>query len=119
MSIEDLKQRFKQFAIDVATLISRLPKGVINNAYCGQLIRSSSGSTANYRAACRAKSQADFINKLKIVEEELDESVFFLELLQHFNPDFPETDDLIKEGHELIAIIVASIKTARQNQVKK
>ena len=119
MSIEDLKRRFKQFAIEVATLISRLPKGVINIAYCAQLIRSSSGSAANYRAACRAKSPADFINKLKIVEEELDESVFFLELLQYFNPDFPETDDLIKEGNELIAIIVASIKTIRQNQVKK
>lgn len=77
MSIEELKGRFKKFAIEVALLIQPIPKNTVNNAYCNQLIRSSSSSGANYYAACRAKSTPDFINKLKIVEEELDESIFF------------------------------------------
>jgi four helix bundle protein len=111
---EDLKKRFKLFAINNAILIKEFPKNSINIPYCNQLIRSSSSPGANYRAACRAKSVPDFINKLKIVEEELDESVYFLELLQHFNTDFENAIvDLIKEGNELLAITVSSIKTSR------
>ena len=90
MNSDDLKKRFEQFAIDVALLIKDLPKNTVNTAYSNQLIRSSSSPGANYRAACRAKSTADFVNKLKIVEEELDESVYFLELLLYFNPVFNE-----------------------------
>lgn len=112
--MQDLKKRHKQFAIDVATLILQLSKSIINTAYSNQLIRSSSSPGTNYRAACRAKSMKDFINKLKIVEEELDESVYFLELLHHFNPDYRDIiDDLIKEGNELLAITITSIKTSR------
>ncbi len=119
MSIQDLKKRFKEFSIKVALLIQQLPKSTINNPYCAQLIRSSSSSGANYFAACRAKSPADFVNKLKIVEEELDESLFFLDLLDYFNPDqHSEIQFLIKEGNELLAIIVKSIKTSRSNQGK-
>lgn len=116
MSVEELKNRFKKFAVRVAKLIQRLPKSTINSAYCNQLIRSSSSSAANYRAACRGKSPAAFINKLKIVEEELDESIFFLEMIEEFNPS--ETDEitpLVKEGNELLAITVKSIKTTRTN----
>lgn len=87
MSIEKLKQRYKDFAIKVAELIRELPVNNINNPYCNQLIRSSSSAAANYRAACRGKSTSDFINKLKIVEEELDEAIFFLELLPTSIPD--------------------------------
>lgn len=119
MSIEELRLRFKRFAINVASLIRALPGNTINAAYSSQLVRSSSSSGAIYRAACRAKSTADFVNKLKIVEEELDESIFFLELLRHFNPRF---DDDFKqplgEGNELLAITVASLKTARSNMFK-
>ena len=112
--MQDLKKRHTQFAIDVATLILQRPKSVINTAYSNQLIRSSSSPGTNYRAACRAKSMKDFINKLKIVEEELDESVYFLELLHHFNPDHRHIiDELTKEGNELLAITITSIKTAR------
>ena len=114
MSFQQLKNRFKQFAINVALLIQELPKNTINNAYANQLIRCSSSSAANYYAACRAKSTADFINKLKIVEEELDESLFFLNLLAHFNSNLEETlTALTKEGNELLAITVQSLKTAR------
>ncbi|HMP99126.1 MAG TPA: four helix bundle protein [Cyclobacteriaceae bacterium] len=116
MSIEKLKQRFKQFAIQVAILIKETKSNTINNAYCNQLIRSSSSSAANYYAACRGKSKADFINKLKIVEEELDETIFFLDLLQYFNEDKSiEIDRLKNEGNELLAIIVKSIVTTRNN----
>jgi len=117
MNCEDLKIRFKKFAINVALLIKELPGNVINIPYSNQLIRSSSSPGANYRAACRAKSTADFINKLKIVEEELDESIYFLELLQYFNPTFNDNINvLIREGNELLAITVSSIKTMREKK---
>jgi four helix bundle protein len=117
MSIDDLKNRFKNFAIKVAQLIQKLPSNRINNAYANQLIRSSSSSAANYYAACRAKSPADFVNKLKIVEEELDESVLFLELLTVFNHNLAnEIESCRLEGKELLGIIVQSIKTARNNR---
>lgn len=117
MSIEKLKFRFKQFAINTAIYIQSLPKNVINIPYCNQLVRSCSSPGANYRAACRAKSMPDFINKLKIVEEELDESIYFLELLDHFNTEFsPANKVLVKEADELLAITVQSIKTSRAKQ---
>ena len=120
MNKEDLNKRFKRFAINVALLIKELPKNAINIPYSNQLIRSSSSPGANYRAACRAKSTADFINKLKIVEEELDESIYFLELLQYFNPTFDDSINvLIKEGNELLAITVSSLKTLREKQNRK
>jgi four helix bundle protein len=114
MSIQMLKNRFRKFAISVAVLIQNLPRNTINNAYSNQLIRCSSSSAANYYAACRGKSSADSINKLKIVEEELDESLFFMDLLNHFNQELePSINELSKEGNELLAITVQSIKTAR------
>ena len=84
--MQDLKNRYKNFAIETGELILQLPTNTINGAYSNQLIRFSSSPGTNYRAACGGKSTADFINKLKIVEEELDESMHFLELVQHFNP---------------------------------
>ena len=114
--MQDLKNRYKSFAIETGVLIQQLPKSIINTAYSNQLIRSSSSPGTNYRAACRGKSTADFINKLKIVEEELDESIYFLELVQHFNPGFNlQITKLIKESNELLAMTVASIKTVRLN----
>lgn len=114
--MQDLKKRLFQFAVDVAMLIQKLQKGVVNNAYVNQLVRCSSSPGTNYRAALRGKSQADYINKLKIVQEELDECMYFLELLHYFNPDErAEIDVLNKEANELLSIIVASIKTSRSN----
>lgn len=113
---QDLKSRTKQFAIDVWNLCSKLPHTREYNNYINQLIRCSSSVGANFRAVSRAKSKADFINKLKIVEEEADESQFFLELIKSINsnPDLiNEIDLLIKEADELISIVVSSLKTAR------
>jgi len=81
MTTEEMKRRTKEFAVDVALFTPKLPFNPVNKAYNSQVIRSASSVGANYRASRRAKSNADFINKLKIVEEELDESLFFLELL--------------------------------------
>ena len=85
MDSEEMKQRTKMFAINEARLIQKLPDNLVNKAYKNQIVRQANSAGANYGASRRAKSNADFINKLKIVEEELDESLFFLELLEEFN----------------------------------
>ena len=111
-------KRTKQFAIDCWFLSSKFPKSREYNAYINQLVRCSSSVGANYRASQRAKSPADFINKLKIVEEETDESQYFLELLIEVNDNNElklEIEKLMKESQELLSIIVASIITARKN----
>lgn len=110
-----LKARTKKFAIDTAKLCAELRPTYAILAYTKQLVRCSSSVGANYRAACRAKSTADFINKLKIVEEEADESVYFLELILELEPaQEGRINPLIKEGNEILAIIVASINTAKR-----
>ncbi len=114
---EVLKNRTKKFAIDCWRLCNEFPVSREYNAYCNQLIRSSSSVGANYRAACRAKSNADFINKLKIVEEEADESMFFLELFMEIGEKKKgEIKRLHEEANELLAITVASIKTTRNRK---
>ena len=120
---EIMIKRTKQFSIDCWLLCSKLPKSREYNAYVNQLIRCSSSVGANYRASQRGKSTADFLNKLKIVEEESDESHFFLELLlevtklEQLNLN-AEIEKLIKEANELVAIVVSSIKTIRNNNSK-
>ncbi|WP_372917533.1 four helix bundle protein [Salegentibacter sp.] len=118
--MNDLKKRTKQFAVDCWFLCKRIPNSREYNAYVNQLIRSSSSVGANYRASQRAKSTADFINKLKIVEEEIDESMFFLELFLEIMKDknVDTIDKLHIEANELLAITVSSINTARRNQKK-
>ena len=114
MTKEELMQRLKRYAINYAKLVLKLPFNIVNKNYADQGNRSSSSSAVNYRAACRAKSHADFVNKLKIVEEELDESIFFLEVILELNSSFKDTiDQLFNEGNELLAIIVASLRTLR------
>ena len=113
--MQDLKQRTFQYTVSVGKLILDLPYNAVNKEYFSQLKRCSSSVGANYRAARRAKSDADFINKLKIVEEESDESVYFLELLREFNINFKERiSELINEGTEILKIIVSSINTTRK-----
>ncbi len=93
---------------------------MVNKNYGSQLTRSASSAAANYSAALRAKSTADFINKFKIVEEELDESLFFLELTVAFNHFFKKEIDILSlEGNELLSIIVSSLKTLKTRQSKK
>jgi four helix bundle protein len=111
---DGMLQRTKQFAINCGHLVLLLETNAVNPAYGGQLIRSSSSVGANYRATRRAKSNADFINKFKIVEEEMDESLFFLEMIVEFNKDKRDKIAIFyKEGEEILKIIVASLKTLR------
>jgi len=117
MNSEMLKIRTKAYSISIGKLIMSLPYNTLNKNYSNQLVRCSSSVGANYRAACRAKSTADFLNKLKIVEEELDESMFFLELLEEFNPELKvEIQKNWNEGNELLSIMVSSIITIRKNE---
>lgn len=116
----ELIKRTKLFALDCWKFCFKVPKSREYNAYVNQLIRSSSSVGANYRASQRAKSTADFIYKLKIVEEEVDESVYWLEIFEEITSDFKnEIQKLKEEGKELLAITVASINTAKRNQEKK
>ena len=80
MDKKTIKEQLKKLAINTAILCQELPYNVVNKVYINQIIRCSSSSAANYRATCRGKSKADFINKLRIVEEELDETMFFYEM---------------------------------------
>lgn len=110
-------ERTKRFAIDCWHFCFKVPKSREYNAFVNQLIRSSSSIGANYRAAQWAKSTADFINKLKIVEEEADESVYWLEIFEELlDENQTEIKVLIKEGKEILAIMVASINTAKRNK---
>ncbi|MEO6329570.1 MAG: four helix bundle protein [Ginsengibacter sp.] len=85
MDKHELKDRLKQLAVKTGWLCLKLPQSFINKVYCDQLIKCSSSSASNYRAACIGKSKADFINKLRIVEEELDEGMFIYEMLAETN----------------------------------
>lgn len=117
MNPEILKLRTKQFAIDIARFCDDLPPRLPILTYSKQLIRSSSSVGANYRAACRAKSLADFVNKLKIVEEEVDETGYFLELIVELEPSVASiASKLLTESKELLAITVASINTAKRKK---
>ena len=119
MNTQELKDRTKKFSANVARFCANIQAHPILKFYAGQLIRASSSVGANYRAACRAKSGKDFINKLKIVEEECDECLFFLELIDEIEPELKsDTSTLQKEGNELLSIFVASLKTARATQSK-
>jgi four helix bundle protein len=115
MTTEEMRQRTKQFAIDCGHLGLSLEINSVNRAYGNQLIRSSSSVGANYRATRRAKSNADFINKFKIVEEELDESLFFLEMIVEFNMGKRDKiAKIYKEGEELLKVVVGTLKTLRK-----
>ncbi len=117
MNEVEMKNRTKAFAKDVIRLCRELPKDREGRLIGNQIFRSGTSVAANYRAACRARSKADFISKLAIVEEEADETLFWLELITEMGiHNNSLTESLMKECDEIIAIIVASIKTARGNK---
>ena len=114
MNAQELKQRTKQFGIRIVKLVEALPHNQTASVVGRQLLRSGTSVGANYRAVCRAKSRADFIAKLGIVEEECDESLYWIEMLVETNQIKPAlVADLMKEGEEILAIVVTSAKTAR------
>lgn len=111
---EDLRARTKRFALRILQLYKHLPSEDSARIVGKQLLRSGTSVGANYRAACRARSKAEFISRMGIVLEEADETVFWLELLLDggiVRPD--KLDLLIRESNELTSIFVASLRTAK------
>jgi len=116
---ELIKKRTKQIGLEVIQLIDELPNKPSAWAIAKQIVRSSTSVGANYRAACRAKSTPDFINKLKIVEEEADETYYWLEILEESGLiNTARVELLKKEVNEILSIVVASIKTMRAKNRK-
>ena len=114
----DIVKRLKTLAVNTGKLCLGLDYNIVNKTYINQIVRCSSSASANYRAACRGKSKADFLNKLRIVEEELDETMHFYELLAEFNENRKQQlRELYIEANELLSIVVASINTTIKNMV--
>ena len=114
MTREQMKARTKAYAVRVVKLVQSLPRTRECDILGSQLLRSGTSVGANYRAVCRAKSTADFINKLRIVEEECDESLFWMEILVEAGlVKEAKLSQLIREGDEILRIVVSSAKTAR------
>jgi len=115
MNEQTFKERTKKLALDVIQLAEELPKTRAADIISRQLLRSATSIGANYRAACRGKSTADVLAKLAIVEEEADETVYWLELLVESSiVQASRVAELQKETNEIIAMTVASIKTLRE-----
>jgi len=114
MSPEEFKRRTNTYALRIIKLVQSFDGSQVHRVIAGQLLRAGTSVGANYRAACRARSRADFISKMGVVEEECDESLYWLELL--IDAGIVKKTllaDLIKEANEILALVVASRKTAR------
>ncbi|NQE36382.1 four helix bundle protein [Microcoleus asticus] len=112
MNEQEFKQRTKALALRVIKLVSSLPKNTVSEVIGKQLIRSGTSVGANYRAACRARSTADLIAKLRIVEEEADECLYWMELIVEAKlVDVDNLRSIMSETNEILAMTVASIKT--------
>ena len=116
MTPEELKARCTQFSLRVMRLVRALPDDRVSRTIANQLVRSGTSVSANYRAACLAKSPADFAHKVGIAVEESDESALWMELIIEDNIlPAKQVESLLQEANELTAIFCASIKTSRQN----
>jgi four helix bundle protein len=117
MDAEELKTRTRTFALRVLRLVGSIPRSRSEEIIGKQLARSATSVGANYRAACRARSKPDFVSKITIVEEEADESQYWLELLMELGTaNQQEIVTLLEEAKELTAIFTASGKTAKRNR---
>lgn len=111
------KQRTKTFALRVIRLVNALPKTCTVDVIGKQLLRCGTSVGANYRAACGAKSRADFVAKMGIVQEECDESIYWMELIVEAGiVDTERLSDLMSEAKEILSMTVASIRTARTHR---
>ena len=118
MTEDELKKRTKQFALRILKLISALPKTTAGRTISNQLARSGTCVPANYRAACRGRSKAEFVSKLGVVEEEADESAFWLELIIEGGLLKKSlVEPLWREANELVAIMTSPRKSASRSTV--
>lgn len=115
MTTEELKERFRKFSVKIIKMVNTMPNNIAGNAIAKQIVRSGTSPAANYRAACLAKSNKDFLNKLKMVEEEIDETAHWLSVIIDAEL-LPRTQvvDLYDESVELRRIVVRSIITIKQ-----
>ena len=119
MNEREFKDRTKRFALRVIKLVTSLPKGLVADVIGRQLLRSGTSVGANYRAACRGRSTADVVNKLGLVEEEADESLFWMELLVDAQiVSSKRLAALMTEANEITAMVVASIKTLKRRNAR-
>jgi len=119
MSPDDLKSRTKQFALRILKLVAALPNTVEGRAIAGQLVRAGTAVGANYRAACRGRSKAEFIAKIGIVEEEADESAYWMELIIEGELlKEPQVRPLLNEANELAKIMTKS-RISASNALKR
>ena len=115
MDERQLKNRTKAFAKGIIDLCRKLPNNREGRLIGNQIFRSGTSVAANYRAACRGRSKAEFISKLAITEEEADETLFWLELISEMSiSNDSSVGALMKECNEIIAIIVSSIRTVKR-----
>jgi len=118
MTERELLQRTKQFALRIFKLVGALPQTIQGRAVAAQLIRSGTSVAANYRGACRARSKLEFVAKLGVVEEEADETVFWLELIIETELlRAAKVKPLLNEASEIVAIMASSKKTAAKSQI--
>ena len=118
MTEDDLKRRTKLFALRILKLVAALPRTIAGRTIGGQLARSGTSVAANYRAACRARSRAEFISRLGVVEEEADESALWLELIIEGELMKKElVEALWTEADEIVAIMTSSRKSAGRSLV--
>jgi four helix bundle protein len=111
---KDLKDRTRRFAVRIIRMVDKLPRSIASEVIARQLVRSATSIGANYRAASRGRSKAEFIAKLQIVLEESDETQYWLELLLEVDLlDRQALQELSQEADELTAIFVSALKTAR------
>lgn len=114
MTSDEMKTRTKIFALRILNLVESLPYGKSSDVIGKQLLRCGTSVGSNYRAACRAKSTADFIAKLAIVEEEADETIYWIELLVESNLIKKSlVENLLNEANQILSIIVSAIKTSK------
>jgi four helix bundle protein len=119
MNADDLKKRTKQFALRVLKLVAALPNTVAGRAIGGQLVRSGTSVGSNYRAACRGRSRAEFVAKLGVVEEEADESAFWMELIIEGQLlKRKQVVSLLDEANELARIMAQSRITASKTLIR-
>ena len=119
MTPQELKDKTKKFALRIIKLTDSLPGTRASNVVANQILRSATSVGANYRSACRAHSKADFISKITIVEEEADESLFWLEIIHESGMmKYNRLEAIMKEADELVAIFTSSGKTAKINNPK-
>lgn len=116
MNAAQLKTRTKRFGLQTIRLVQSLPRTQSANVIGTELLRSGTSVGANYRSACRARSKPEFISKSSVALDEADESVYWMELLIEGGlAPAADLNILIKEGNELVAILTASVRTARAN----